>query len=396
MFKKIDLKFLVPLFIIILASLLAGCQGAVGPTGPAGPPGSPGPTGETGPQGPPGTVPAPTTWDPLIPEYTTWIDLTYTDIPTNHNRPLWADVINIDQQTHRLYMSDATSGGVDIFDISTTQPKFIQTIMTGQGWLSGGMTWGLVLAKDINRLFVGCSDSTVAVIDVDPASPTYYQIIARPYTGGTYQVDEMDYDPVNHKVYCANPGDGFVSVIDANTNQIIKQFTDLPHDLEAFCYNPADKMMYLNSPDDNTLLQFDPAKDELVNTFQISDPVEAHGLSINPKTNIGILGSSTADPQHLVIWDFNKQKISKFIYQVGACELTWYDPVVDCFFAACNNFHRGPVMAILNGEDGSFITYVPTPIWAHEACYDETNGMVYTTDESGGPGALVSFTWPIK
>ena len=51
-------------------------------------------------------------------------------------------------------------------------------------------------------------------------------------------------------------------------------------------------------------------------------------------------------------------------------------------------------MAIFNGSDEKFITYVPTPPGAGKVAYDETNGMVYTVDTTVLSAALVGFPWP--
>jgi hypothetical protein len=62
-----------------------------------------------------------------------------------------------------------------------------------------------------------------------------------------------------------------------------------------------------------------------------------------------------------------------------------YNGKEDRFFAAASRWHRGPVMAVLDGS-GNFITNVPTTIQSHQVGFDQTNGVVYTLG-----GGLVSF-----
>jgi hypothetical protein len=59
--------------------------------------------------------------------------VTLTKIPI---RPLSGktasiDLIVIDQEAHRLYAEDRTTNGVDVFDITTKEPKYPKTVDAG-------------------------------------------------------------------------------------------------------------------------------------------------------------------------------------------------------------------------------------------------------------------------
>ena len=43
---------------------------------------------------------------------------------------------------------------------------------------------GVIVAKNVNKVFVGNNDSSVAVVDIDPASPRVNTVLARLNTGG--------------------------------------------------------------------------------------------------------------------------------------------------------------------------------------------------------------------
>ena len=59
----------------------------------------------------------------------------------------FTDTIDIDQEGHRLYAGDNWSGGVDIFDISTPEAKFLKTVKIRDSF------YGVAVAKDVNKLF---------------------------------------------------------------------------------------------------------------------------------------------------------------------------------------------------------------------------------------------------
>src|SRR5207248_1082324 len=70
------------------------------------------------------------------------------------------DIIEIDQAAHRAYLADRSANGVDVFDVSTAQPRFVKTIDTGSP------PNGVSTAANVKKVFAGLNDSTVAIIDV--------------------------------------------------------------------------------------------------------------------------------------------------------------------------------------------------------------------------------------
>ncbi len=318
-------------------------------------------------------------------EKTTVVPLTRTPILPDTGKVLAPGVMDIDQQAHRLYLADKTAEGVDVFDITTKQAVFITTILTGSA------PSGVAVAKKVNKLYASLANHTIVIIDINPSSAKFNSIIATVTAGGASKSAEMDYDPVDNKLYVAN-SDALVTVIDGATDKMIKQFTGLGPSLVQSRYNAKDGFMYMCSGAQNLLFQFDPKTDVLVKKMDIIDDAEPHGLAINPKTNVGLLGNTTS-PLHLTFWDFSSQKVKSTSEVAGGADMVAYDLVADLYFAACAT-DSGPVMAIFNGSDEKFITCVPTATGAKKVAYDETNGMVYTVDNTNA--ALVGFPWPYQ
>jgi len=141
------------------------------------------------------------------------LPLPNVDIPPIKGKTGSFDIIDIDQAAHLMYVGDRTSQGVDIFDISTPSARYLQTVPTGPAN-------GVQVAKNVNKVFAATNDSSVAIIDINPASPTRNTVIAKLSTGGKKRADEMDYDPVEKKLYVASSDDGNVSVVDAGGNAV--------------------------------------------------------------------------------------------------------------------------------------------------------------------------------
>jgi DNA-binding beta-propeller fold protein YncE len=300
------------------------------------------------------------------------------------------DIIEIDQAAHLMYVADRNSEGVDIFNIATPAAKYLQTVKTGT---KNGPN-GVQLAKNVNKVFAGTNDSSIVIIDVDPASPTRNTIIAKLNTGGKKRADEMDYDPREKKLYTANSDDGIVTVVDAVKNTVIKQWKDMGEGLEQPRYNPSDGMMYMTSSDQNVVFQFDPVKDVLIKKHDVGAPCNPNGLAINPATNQALLGCSNKKTPMTVLWDLKTHSVITSFDQAGAGDMTFYNAKTNLFFFAASNFPKGAVLAIFGGSPVHWIGNIPTAVGSHAVGFDETNHVVYTLDQRPNSAGLMAFWMP--
>lgn len=298
------------------------------------------------------------------------------------------DVLEVDQAAHILYVADRTSNGVDVLDVSSATAKYLTTVDTGSG------PNGLVVAKDVNKVFAGLNDSNVAIIDITPGAATQNKVIAKLNTGGKGRADELDYDSKDKKVYAANSDDGIVTVIDATTNKIIKKFENVGDGLEQPRYDPKDGMIYLASSAQNAILQFDPSSDTMVKKFDVGTPCDPNGIGINPTTNHALLGCSNKKANVTVEWDLSAGKVVQVFDQAGAGDAVIYNAKVDRFFFGASNFNRGPVMAVFAGNPIKFVANVPTATGAHGVAFDETNNIIYTGDQNPNEGGLFAIPLP--
>jgi len=347
------------------------------------------PTPTASPAGSGGPTPQPTLLPPVAAD-TTVVALTKIPIPPLSGKTASIDLIVIDQDAHRLYAADRTTTGVDVFDITTKEAKYIKTVDAGSG------ANGVVVAKNVNKLFAGLNDSNVAVIDL-----TSLTLIGKVNTGGKGRADELDYDAKDNKIYVANSGDGFVTVIDATTNAIVHKFDGLGAGLEQPQYDSADGLMYMTSSDQNAVFVFDPVKDVLVRKDVLAVLCNPQGLAINPKTNQALLGcnigrAGSSGTPLTVAWDLAKGIFVGVFGQVGSGDSITYSAKTDRFYFGAHNFPHGSSIGIFSGSPIAFLTNVPTGSFsgAKNLAYDETNNLIYTQDALPGEGALFSFTPP--
>jgi hypothetical protein len=303
---------------------------------------------------------------------------------TKTNAPITGDLIDVDQARHRLYVGHGATSSIEMYDVSTATPKWLKSFNSNPG--SNGAA-GILIATDIQKIFGGTSSGMV-IIDADPNSPTYgatlNNIVLGP--GGT---DELDYDPVDHKVYITDVGDKIIGVVNANTNQLIKTYANLPESsIEQPRYNPGDGMMYVAFRNTNKLAKFDPKTDTMVSLTDIGVPCTPSGVAIKPTTGLALLGCRAVPGPGMVFWNLNTNSLDHTVPNSTGADGAIYNAKADRFFAAASRWHTGPVMAIYDGS-GNFISNVPTTIQSHQVGYDQTNRVTYTLG-----GGLVSFTTP--
>ena len=350
---------------------------------------SPTPTAAASPAGSGAPTPQPTLLPPVAGD-TTVVTLTKIPIPPLSGKTASIDLIVIDQDAHRLYVADRLTNGVDVFDITTKEAKYVKTVDAGSG------ANGVVVAKNVNKLFAGLNDSNVAIIDL-----TSLAVVAKVNTGGKGRADELDYDPTDKKIYVANSGDGFVTVIDATTNAIVHKFDGLGPALEQPQYDSADGLMYMTSSDQNAVFVFDPVKDVLVRKDVLAVLCNPQGIAINPKTNQALLGcnigrAGSTGTSLTVAWDLTKGIFVGVFGQIGSGDSVTYSAKTDRFYFGAHNFPHGSSIGIFSGSPIAFLTNVPTGSFsgAKNLAYDETNNVIYTQDALPGEGALFSFTPP--
>ena len=298
----------------------------------------------------------------------------------------FCDTIDIDQEAHRLYAGDNWSGGVDVFDIATPEVKYLKTIKTRGGF------YGIAVAKELNKIFVGLGGGHLGVIDIDPTSATTDTFVARIDLGAKGAADLIEYVGAHRKVYAGMHSDRFVGVVDAATHAVVKKIDGLGGDLEQPRYNAADGMVYVASRAANALHQIDPRTDTLVHTFDVGTPCNPNGVAIDPQRNVAVLVSDKQP--HTVIWDLKMQKIASVLTGSGGGDGAIYDGTIDKFFGAHSSMTGGPVIGIFGGDPVRLLANVPTARGASWVAYDRTNRLLYAPVIEDGRPALMSIPLP--
>jgi DNA-binding beta-propeller fold protein YncE len=311
------------------------------------------------------------------------VTLTNTSVPAAIGKGASIDVIDIDQRAHLLYAADRTDVGVDVFDISSPQAKFIQTIPMPSN------PNGLAIAPDLGRLFVGTGNGSVVIVNINTSSTTYGKVISEVKTGGN-GVDLLDYGAARQRIYAASAADGNIISIDATSGQIMTRFVLGKIRLEQPRYNPADGMVYVTSPDADMLYRIDPSTGVLKAKYTLGG-CKPLGLAINPTTNKALM----ACHKYTVAFDLGAGKIIG-TFQLGNADIVSYDASVDRFFVATLPHAQTPgQVGIFGGNPIDYISSAVTNVSGNSATYDETNKVVYTPNVEPARARLAGFAMPV-
>jgi YVTN family beta-propeller protein len=113
--------------------------------------------------------------------------------------------------------------------------------------------------------------------------------------------DELDYDPLNQRVYIGNTASDFaVTVVDVKNNRVLGSIP-MSAAPEQPRFNPADGMIYVNSPDAATVFVIDPQQGPfgtIVNGLKVPAGC-CNAIDIDPVSNTAFLGGSGATQQIL-------------------------------------------------------------------------------------------------
>ena len=311
------------------------------------------------------------------------VAITSTAIPAATGKTASIDVVEIDQAAHLLYVADRTDQGVDVFDIASPRAKYLQTIAMPAS------PNGLAIAPELGRLFVGTSNGSVVIVNISTSSTAFGSVISLVKTGG-HSVDLLDYGAARQRVYAANSGEGKLVSIDASTGAVMATFALGAVRLEQPRFDPADGMLYVTSPDADTLYRIDPSAGLLKDKFTLGGckPV---GLAINPTTNKALM----ACHKYTLAFDLGAGKLIG-TFPLGNSDIVTYDSKVDRFFVASLPYAQTPgSVGIFGGNPISYISSAMTNISGNSAVYDETNRVVYTPDVKAKKASLAGFAIPV-
>jgi hypothetical protein len=301
----------------------------------------------------------------------------------------------------RYFLADRNNKAVDVVDTSSNQlVAQIPGNFTGIGASTENSgPDGLVGLPGTSTLYVG---DVNAVKILDTTSQTLTKTI--PLTASGNRVDEGCFDPADHLVLMANPGDSppFISFISTDTQTVVTQLT-FPGSsgLEACEYDAGTQSFLINNDgttaNPNGELDVIPASSVLsgqpavTQAFPLGNCAPA-GIALGPNKDVMVgCDPAAGSPLITLILDRTNGAVLAKLPFGGVDQIT-YDPTSNRYFlparhwtangiAAASGFT--PQMAVVDGTSRSIVAQIAVGTGAHSVAVDGPSGQVYVPFQAG-------------
>ena len=201
------------------------------------------------------------------------------------------DVPSFNRFTGVMYLTDRPNFGVAAIDTKTL--TYLGNIeLPGCRTNSACSPSGVLVVPDLQKLIV--TDRNVSIYIYDLRVPGQGPVAILPSPPGS---DELDYDPINQRVYIGNTTSSFsVTVVDVKNNKLLGSIP-VPTAPEQPRFNPVDGMIYVNDPGSLTVHIIDPAQGPfgtIVNSFKTPGaPGDCcNAIDVDPVTDTALLSGS--------------------------------------------------------------------------------------------------------
>ena len=309
-------------------------------------------------------------------------DIKHFGIPTLAGKRGQFDFALNDPQTHLFFAADKADHGIDVFEGTTSDLVFRQTITLGTE------PHGLTLAPDLRRVYAGNLDGTIQVIDVSPTSEKFLKVIASIKTGASKGIDLMGYDGVHHKLFAAAPDNSTLFDVDVIHNTVTKAI-NTKKGIEEPVYNPADGFLYVTVNPANSLYKIDPVADRIVSESILSPECKGpFGFAIAQKTQQALIACDKLP----ILWDIKHEKVIRSFGEIGFGDQVVYDSVSDRFFIAGLNSNF--IVAIFGGSPVQFYNSVQTHADSRAVAYDPGTRVVFQPDGNRNNSGALAFNLP--
>ncbi len=238
--------------------------------------------------------------------------LAYLPIPNWTTGNTSIDLMTFNPATKVMYLADRVNHGATAIDTATL--TVLGTIVPPNcAKLSNSCPSGVQIAPDLQKLVLTSRATAIFVYDLRVPGQ------APDVITGPDRVDELDYDPINHRVYIGNTvAPYFITVVDLTTDTLVGQIP-FPTSVEQPRFNPVDGLIYVTTPDDDSpthagqaVVVIDPNQGTagaIVRTIPVSS-CAPHAIDIDPVTNTALLGcSATAATAGLQLMDLSSGTI---------------------------------------------------------------------------------------
>lgn len=320
------------------------------------------------------------------------------------NPLLSSDIAWADPGTKRVYLSDRSNFGIDIFDGQKDVFVGRVTGFAGPGDATppppNGQGPNGVVVTPSKKVWAGDGNSTVRVGDVDPKSPNYLKVIqsistALPECGAACdRADEIAYDPEDHVIVVANDaphtaadpkarGNPYATFISADHYTVLghvsfegatglEQPTWIPQ-LHAFTISVPGYRNGGGSNGGNAEINIlDPKTLKVSRTIK-PGACHASGQTLGPSNHLLV---SCGGP---IILNLMTGEVEAKIAEIGSGDEDWYNPGDGHYYFTSNDKQTPPVnsLGVIDATTNKWVENVPD-VGGRQAVALPENNRIFT------------------
>jgi len=228
----------------------------------------------------------------------------------------------------------------------------------------------------LNRLYAGCDDGYVAVVD-GAGDTVLYEV----NLGTSWPIFNMFWNPATNHLFCS-VGQDSVFVVDCQTDEVRARWYVQPKD--RWCYSPVTGRVYTGNS--RSLWVFSPQGDSILATISGST---AHFCAVPFPNKVYVYGWSS---EHwLGVLDGNTNVFTDTLVLWGGPLIC--DTLRGKVYAASSGLYPG--VAVLDARADTVLTTVPLPAFNPQGiCWNPLDGRVYVTDRQGDSVYVLRDTMP--
>ena len=267
------------------------------------------------------------------------------------------DYLSVDNVNQHLFVSHGSV--VNVIDLKTDQT--IATIPDTKG------VHGIAIANDLNKAFISDGkDNAVTVVNLKT-----FELIEKIKIEGQ-RPDAILYDQFSHYVLTYNAKSSDATVIDANTNKVVK--TIPLGGKPEFSVTNTKGLIYVNIEDKNQIKTIDTKTLEVVNTWSIAPGDEPSGLALDIQNNILF---SVCGNQMMIIVDASTGKIIQTVPIGDGCDGVTFDAKKKMIFSSNG---EGTITAVKEESNTKFsvVQTITTQRGARTITINPTTGQLFT------------------
>lgn len=301
------------------------------------------------------------------------LQTTNARVPVPAGKPASFDDVEIDQVTQTVYAADRANSGVDVFDVSGAQPKFVLTIKLPTA------PNGLAIDQGKGRIYAGTAGGAIEVIDAAKRA-----VVSEIKTSAP-EIDLLDFAPGQNWLLAGTGAGGTVLTIDTTSDKILST-GKVGKPIEQPRFDAASGHVYATIPDLDALAVIDPKTGALVNTLKLGGCIPV-GMAIRATTRTAVI----ACRKSVMAYDLRSGKKIDLGHRAAGGDLVHYFAGVDRFFVEAGHSTVPSVVGMFGGDPVADVSSVNVDGDGNAAVYDERSDTVYTTDPRPGNEGLRGF-----